>query len=105
MTHQSLKTSAHNSLSDEALSKVFNTAILTTQAPISPSEEEELSRLMGSRAFHAVLGAVRQLAASERMSESDAAEEMIRTFRRLDELWGNYIFREGISKIRGDARF
>ena len=91
------------SLSDDSLLKIFNTAILATRAPTSVTESEELSRLMGGRGFQAILSAVRQLAASERLSEAEASEEVIRTFRRLDELWGSYIFREGITKVRGEA--
>ena len=103
MTPTSLKTSAVQPLSDDSLLKIFNTAILATRAPTSISENEELARLMGGRAFQAILSAVRQLAASERLPEAEASEEVIRTFRRLDELWGNYIFREGIAKVRGET--
>jgi hypothetical protein len=102
MTPPSLKTSALESLSDEGLLKIFNTSILATRAHAGGSENDELSRLMAGRAFRSILSAVRQLAASERLSEAEASEEIIRTFRRLDELWGNYIFREGITKIRGE---
>jgi hypothetical protein len=45
--------------------------------------------------------AVRQLAVLEGISERQAAEQLAKTFRKMDNLWGDYVFAEGLDRVRG----
>ncbi|MCC7440139.1 MAG: hypothetical protein IT285_00810 [Bdellovibrionales bacterium] len=83
------------------MARVFNTALISTQGDSSEEFSEELFRVMKSPAFHCILSSVQALAQRERLSERDAAEKLVQTFRKLDSLWSRYVVREGLEKIRG----
>lgn len=82
------------------LARVFNTAIVATQAPENRNKAAELHQLMESPAFRAILAATRQLARSEGMTERQAAEQVIRTFRKVDQIWSDYVYQEGVDRLR-----
>jgi hypothetical protein len=50
------------------------------------------------------LNAVRQLAAVQGITERQSAEVIIETFRNMDEVWSEYVYREGLDKIRKPHR-
>lgn len=83
----------------EELSRIFNTAIVATRAPASSSLTDEVYQLMESPAFRAILMAVKQHATDQGVTEQAAAEEVIRTFRKIDTLWSEYVFQEGVSRL------
>lgn len=87
------------------LTKTLNTAFVSTQlgvidASLSAGGDPELQRLMGTPAFRAILSAVRELAVTENLDEQEAAERIVTTVRRLDQLWREYLIREGLERLR-----
>lgn len=95
--------SSSQPISDERLIKVFNTAIISTHADPKRNFNQELQELLGSPAFRAILNATRQHALQSGLDDREAAEEIIRTFRAMDEIWRDYVFREGMKKIRAQT--
>ena len=85
---------------DDQMARVFNTAMIATQAEENAEFSNELFQLMKSPAFQAILRAARDLSRAEGLPEKDAAETIIATFRKLDALWSKYVFREGVERIR-----
>ena len=57
--------------------------------------------MVQSDAYQHILKAVRAYAKETGISEEAAAEEIILTFRELDEIFDKYIFQEGFEKLRG----
>lgn len=90
---------APSSVKDD-LSRIFNTALVSTQAGTKRDFAAELYELTESASFKAILSAVRQLSRVQGMTERQAAEQVIQTFRKMDEVWSEYLFREGVDRIR-----
>lgn len=86
--------------SAEELSRIFNSALVATQVSGNSNPAAELQQLMESSAFQAIIQAIRQVVRSEGISEKQAAEQLIHTFRRMDEIWSNYVFQEGVERLR-----
>jgi hypothetical protein len=84
------------------LTRLFNTALVSSQAETKRDFSAELCELTESAPFKAILNAVRQLSVVQGTPERQAAEEIIKTFRRMDEVWSEYIFREGLDRLRGN---
>lgn len=84
----------------EEISRIFNSALVATQVRENQSPALELQQLMGSPAFHAIMNAVRQVARTEGISERQAAEQIIRTFRKMDQIWSDYVYQEGVDRLR-----
>lgn len=95
---------ASSGVSDEQLVRVFNTSIVSTKAGKKRDFSSEIYALTESSSFKAILSSVRQLSRVQGISEREAAEEVIQTFRKMDELWGEYVFKEGIDKLRNLRR-
>jgi hypothetical protein len=85
----------------DELAKVFNSALLATRKPSDRDIAAEVLELVQSSAYRAILMAVRQLAVLEGISERQAAEQLAKTFRKMDNLWGDYVFAEGLDRVRG----
>ena len=100
MTDQA-QTSMYTPPRFEELSKIFNTSIVSSKAKAKRDFSSELFALTDSTAFKTILNAVQQLARVQGISEKQAAEQVIQTFRRMDELWGEYLFHEGIDRLKG----
>ena len=81
--------------------KVLNTAIVSTRVEKPRNLSQELKEVMQTPGFRAILKATHDLAHRQNLTERDAAEQIVRTFRKLDELWGDYLTREGVEKIKG----
>lgn len=82
------------------LTRVFNTALVSTQAGQKRDFSAELSELTESASFKAILNAVRQLSCVQGITERQAAEQVIQTFRKVDDIWSGYIFQEGLERLR-----
>ena len=85
----------------EDLSRIFNTALVGTQEKERRNFSSELREITDRAAFKAILSAVRQLAGVQGIDERQAAEQVIQTFRKVDAIWDDYIFQEGLDRIRG----
>jgi LPS sulfotransferase NodH len=97
------KPSNPDEVSIENLTRIFSTALVSSRTPEVRDFSAELFHLVETPAFHAILGAVRQLAKTQGVSERDAARTIIETFRNLDKLWGDYLFQEGVEQLRGKS--
>ncbi len=84
----------------DELTRVFNTALVSTQAKQKRDFSTELYELTESASFKAILNAVRQLSRVQGISERQATEQVIQTFRKMDQIWEGYIFQEGLDRLR-----
>jgi hypothetical protein len=82
------------------LTRVFNSAIVSTRAQASRDFSEELFGLVQSPAFRAILNSVKTHSRNEGITERLAAEQIIETFRKMDRIWGEYIAQEGIERLQ-----
>ncbi|MGK5082205.1 hypothetical protein WDW37_02785 [Bdellovibrionota bacterium FG-1] len=87
------------SIPDELI-RIFNTALIATQTETSRDFSSEIYELMETAAFRAMLGAVRQHSRLQGLSEKQAAEQIIMTFRKMDRVWRDYVFQEGVEKLK-----
>ena len=94
-------TSPTASLDD--LVRVFNTAVIATRTDALRDFSAELHGLIESPAFRAILNSVRHLARTHGLSEREAAESVIKTFRKMDQIWGEYVFQEGVDRLRNNT--
>ncbi len=85
------------------LLRVFNTAMVSTRVEGRVDPSSELAALVQSPAFQAILEAVGRHANQAGIPERQAAEELIKTFRKMDEVWGEYLFQQGVGRIRGQS--
>ena len=92
--------STSSSASTAELTRLLNAAILSTRADRKKDFAGELYQLVESPAFEAILGAIRNLASSSGMSERQAAEAIVQTFRKVDQVWTEYVFQEGVDRLR-----
>ena len=84
----------------DELARVFNTVLVSTQSKGKRDFSGELCEVSESAPFKAILSAVRQLSRIHGMTERQASEQIIQTFRKMDQIWGEYVFREGLEKIK-----
>ena len=82
------------------LARVFNTAVVSSQAKQKRDFSSELYELTESASFKAILNTVRQLSRVQGISERQASEHIIQTFRKMDDIWGGYVSHEGLEKLR-----
>ncbi len=104
MTHPNAslnQNSAHASVDD--LVRTFNTALVATQAGQTRDFSGELYALVDSAAFRAILNGIRQLARLQGITDREAAENVISTFRKVDRLWTDYIFQEGMDRVKSSG--
>lgn len=98
--HSSASAGRPSSPTHEEVARIFNSALVATRVPESRNPASELHELMESTTFRAIMNAVRQVAHAEGIPERQAAEQIIRTFRKMDEIWSNYVFQEGVDRLR-----
>jgi hypothetical protein len=84
----------------EELIRIFNTALIATQADAGRDFTKEIYDLMENPAFRAILSSVRQYARLQGLSERQAAEQIISTFRAMDNVWRDYVFQQGMDRIK-----
>ena len=82
------------------LARVFNTALVATRSQRGRNHSAELFQLMETPAFQMILHAARSLARTHGISEREASEQLIDTFRKVDQLWADYVFQEGMEKLK-----
>jgi hypothetical protein len=87
-------------MSAAELTRLLNAAILSTRADRKKDFASELYQLVETPAFEAILGAIRTLAHTSGMSERQAAESIVQTFRKIDQVWTDYVFQEGVDRLR-----
>lgn len=80
--------------------KLFNTAIIATKVPTKTNYSTRLNGLVKTRAFKAIIKSISEYAAESGIPEDQAAEELIQTFREIDSIWDEYIFHEGLEKLK-----
>ena len=85
------------------LARLFNTALVTTRDQSNRDWMGEIQRRMESPAFQALMTSIRHLARTQGVTEGAAAEEMIRTVRALDSIWRDYVFQEGLDRIKSSG--
>ncbi len=88
----------------DQLARIFNTVLVSTRSKKKRDFTGELSALSETSAFKTILNSIRQLSQIHGINERQAAEEVIQTFRKMDEIWGEYVFREGLDKLRGSRK-
>jgi hypothetical protein len=81
--------------------KFFNTAVVSTKAPKLSNYSVRLNDLVQCKAFHSILKSIQEYAAEVGISEEQAAEEVVKTFREIDLVWEDYIYQEGLDKLKG----
>jgi hypothetical protein len=84
----------------EELVRIFNTALIATQAEPGRDFTKEIYDLMETPAFRAILSSVKQFSRTHNVSERQAAEQIIGVFRSLDRVWRDYVFQEGVDRLK-----
>jgi hypothetical protein len=95
--------SSPTSTSTADLTRLLNAAVLSTRAERKKDFAAELYQLVESPAYEAILGAIRALASASGISERQAAEQIVQTFRKVDQVWAEYVFQEGVDHLRGSV--
>lgn len=95
-------------MSQEVLTRTFNTALVVTRARSQSSSSDsgkaqELSEVVQSPAFKSLLKATEIMVEETGCTEKEAAEQIIETFRSLDDIWTNYLLKEGFEKLKGSG--
>jgi len=90
----------NDSAQRERLNQLFNTALVSTRSEQQLESANEIHRLMGEPAFAAILQSIQLLAGEQGNSEMEAARDIIRTFRRMDQLWTEYLVAEGVERLK-----
>lgn len=96
---------SHSSQSQEELTQIFNSAVISSK--ISPDRElahSQILDLLESPAFQEILSAVKRLANREQISLVESAETLIRTFRKMDRFWTDFLLKEGFEKLKSQLR-
>lgn len=98
------KPSMQPPVTQDQLVRIFNTSLVSTRAKKKRDFSSELCKISESPSFKAILNAVQQFSRIHGITERQATEEVIQTFRKLDEIWGEYVFHEGLDKLRGPKK-
>ena len=85
----------------ERLTQIFNTALVSTHSEESRDSASALYKLMEERAFGAILQTIQSYAKEDGISEVESAREIIRTFRKIDQIWRDYLIQEGVDRLKG----
>lgn len=84
------------------LIKALSTAFVSTRGESANNPREEIVKLVESAEFRAIAISVRELAQSLKISDKEAAERVIETFRKADSLWARVLAIEGIERLKGN---
>ena len=88
---------------EDYLTRVLNTAFISSKADSNSMSLNELMEVSRTPAFRVLLSSIHKLSSDLGCSESEAAEQMINVFKRLDKIWGQYITAQGIEKLKALA--
>lgn len=83
------------------LVRLFNTALVSSRVDGVRDFSAELAQLVESPAFRCILASARQLSKMQSISEREAAEQIIRAFRKAERIWDDYLFQEGLDRLKG----
>lgn len=86
-------------LNSDRLSKIFHSAIVSRHVKRNADFSAELTSLTQRPAFQFILNTIQQLASSQRISEQEAAEQLVETFQNIDKVLKDYLCWEGIDRI------
>lgn len=96
-----MNTVENNGLDLDLATRAFNTALISSRSgQASVDSSIELKQLLTSQEFRAILLSVRTLMLETGMLEKEAAEKIVQTFRRLDQIWMDYLIKEGIESLK-----
>jgi hypothetical protein len=85
--------------------QLLNTAIVKSkEKKINSSYESRLKDVCNRPAMDALNKAIIFLADSEKISRDQAATQIIDTLRDLDNVWGDYVMMEGITKLKEELQ-
>lgn len=87
----------------DELTRIFNTALVSSRVEEIRDYSAELYKLMDTPAFETILNSVRTLARQQCLSDRDAAELIIQTFRKLDRVWTEYVLHEGVERLKSNS--
>jgi hypothetical protein len=90
----------NDSAQRDRLNQIFNTALVSTRSEAHLESANEIHRLMGEPALAAILQSIQLLAGEQGTSEMEAARDIIRTFRKMDQLWTEYLVAEGVERLK-----
>ncbi len=90
----------NTNLANDDLARTFNTALVATRAEGATDFSAEICALVETPAYRSILNAARQLSRLQGITEPQACEQVIQTFRTLDQLWSRYVFQEGLDRLR-----
>lgn len=82
------------------LVRIFNSALVSTRAASKKDAATEILQLVHTPAFEAIMDSIRNLSMRRGISESEAAEWLIQTFRKIDECWSDHLMAEGLRAIQ-----
>ena len=81
--------------------QLLNTAIIKSkEKKINNSYEERLTKINNSPAIEAINKSVSILAESQNISRDQAALQVIKAIRELDNIWSDYVTMEGIDRLK-----
>lgn len=88
-------------LSEREWLQIFNTALLQTKLEFNrPFGPTDITALIQSPAIQALIVGISYFADTKSITPLEAARELIRSFRKLDQLWTEQLLQEGIQKLR-----
>ena len=90
-------------LNRERLAQVFNSALVTTRSEENTQSTAELYRLMDQSSFTAILNSIQSFASDKGISEVEAAREVIQTFRKIDQIWTQFLLAEGVERLKQNS--
>ncbi len=85
--------------------QLLNTAIIKSkEKKIDSSYEQRLSKTCENPAIAALTLAINSLAEEQKISNDQAAMQIIDTVRELDSIWTDYLLMEGLGVIKGHLK-
>ena len=94
MTHE-------DTCSDKEFAQIINTAIVKSkERQINDSYEERFGAICQHPALKALNVAISHLSSTQKISQDQAAIELIEAIRELDNIWDDYIRMEGLTKLK-----
>lgn len=87
-------------MTDDQLARILHTALVSTKSESKRDFYGELSQIMATPAFKAILHSIRWLCEHEHLSQKQATEELVNAFRSLDSIWKDYILHEGLENLK-----
>jgi len=81
--------------------QLINTAIIKgKEKRIDATYEDRLNKACNSTAIKVISNAISELAATDGISNDQAAIKIVETIKELDQVWNDYVLMEGINNIK-----